>query len=128
MDGRQVAVVTAAAGAGIGSAVARRLAADGFDVVITDAHERRAEELAAGLEARHGRPFLARPLDVTDERAVERVMDDVVAARGSLNVLVNNAGWSKIEPVTGCRGRPGGAAWTWTSTAPSTRCGTPCPT
>lgn len=99
MDNRQVAVVTAAAGAGIGSAVARRLAADGLDVVITDAHERRAKELAARLEEEHARPFLARTLDVTDERSVQRVMDEVAAERGRLDVLVNNAGWSKIEPV-----------------------------
>jgi len=39
-DGR-VALVTAAAGAGIGQAVARRLAAGGARVVVTDIHERR---------------------------------------------------------------------------------------
>ncbi|TCP47880.1 3-oxoacyl-[acyl-carrier protein] reductase [Tamaricihabitans halophyticus] len=99
MDSRQVALVTAAAGAGIGSATARRLATDGFDVVITDAHERRATELADALETEHGRPFLTYPLDVTDQSAVEQVVDSVVAARGRLDVLVNNAGWSKIEPV-----------------------------
>ncbi|MFF5989120.1 SDR family NAD(P)-dependent oxidoreductase [Prauserella flavalba] len=94
-----VAVVTAAAGAGIGSAVAHRLAADGFDVVITDAHERRSKELAARLAEEHGRPFLSLPLDVTDPAAVEEVMEEVVEHRGRIDVLVNNAGWSKIEPV-----------------------------
>ncbi|PXY18401.1 SDR family NAD(P)-dependent oxidoreductase [Prauserella flavalba] len=94
-----VAVVTAAAGAGIGSAVAHRLAADGFDVVITDAHERRSKELAARLAEEHGRPFLSLPLDVTYPAAVEEVMEEVVEHRGRIDVLVNNAGWSKIEPV-----------------------------
>lgn len=96
---RKVAIVTAAAGAGIGAAVSRRLAADGFDVVITDVHERRCKESADALSRRHGRPFLAIPLDVTDAAAVEQAMDLAVAERGRIDVLVNNAGWSKIEPV-----------------------------
>ncbi|MCC6224958.1 MAG: SDR family oxidoreductase [Microthrixaceae bacterium] len=95
----RVAVVTAAAGAGIGSAIAKRLAADGFDVVVTDAHERRAGELAAQLSDQHGRDFMSAVLDVTDPAAVAAVCDSVVAQRGGLHVLVNNAGWSKIEPV-----------------------------
>src|SRR5690348_58986 len=99
MTERKVAVVTAAAGAGIGAAITRRLAADGYDVVVTDAHERRTKELADALAAEHGRDFLSLPLDVTDAAAVAAAMDRVVSERGSLDVLVNNAGWSKIEPV-----------------------------
>lgn len=99
MTERKVAVVTAAAGAGIGAAIARRLAADGFDVVVTDAHERRSKELAEELAAQHGRSFLSLPLDVTDTQMIEAAMDRIVAERGRLDVLVNNAGWSKIEPV-----------------------------
>jgi 3-oxoacyl-[acyl-carrier protein] reductase len=99
VDTRRVAVVTAAAGAGIGAAIARRLAADGLDVVVTDAHERRAKELADHLTAEHGREFTGVPLDVTDAGGVEQVMNQTVQRRGRLDVLVNNAGWSKIEPV-----------------------------
>lgn len=96
---RKVAVVTAAAGAGIGAAISRRLAEDGFDVVVTDIHERRCKEFADALSQEHGRSFLAIPLDVTDASAVEQAMGTVVAERGRIDVLVNNAGWSKIEPV-----------------------------
>ena len=96
---RRVALVTAAAGAGIGAAIARRLAADGFDVVITDAHERRCGAFAGQLAEEHGREFLSMPLDVTDFDAVGTVTDAVVAQRGRIDALVNNAGWSKIEPV-----------------------------
>ena len=96
---RRVALVTAAAGAGIGAATARRLAADGYDAVITDAHERRCGELAGQLADEHGREFLSMPLDVTDFDAVGAVTGAVVERRGRIDVLVNNAGWSRIEPV-----------------------------
>ena len=66
MEKRKVALVTAAAGAGIGASIARQLVDDGLDVVITDVHERRCGELAAELSDKHGREFLSKPLDVTD--------------------------------------------------------------
>lgn len=99
MTDRKVAIVTAAAGAGIGAAIAHRLAKDGFDVVATDAHERRNREFADKLKAEFGRPFLAVPLDVSSEDAVKSCMATVMQERGRIDVLVNNAGWSKIAPV-----------------------------
>lgn len=98
-DDRRVALVTASAGAGIGAAVARRLAADGLDVVVTDAHERRCHEFAAALAAEVGREVSSYHLDVTDHRQVRTVIAEAAAAKGRLDVLVNNAGWSRIEPV-----------------------------
>ncbi|MDA8261209.1 MAG: SDR family NAD(P)-dependent oxidoreductase [Actinomycetota bacterium] len=95
----RVAFVTAGAGAGIGAAIVTRLAGDGLDVVVTDAHERRASELAERLSQEHGREFMSLAVDVTDEVAVQAAIDEVVRRRGRLDVLVNNAGWSKIEPV-----------------------------
>ncbi len=95
----KVAVVTAAAGAGIGAAIAHQLASDGLDVVITDAHERRCGEFADKLSQEFDREFLSLPLDVTDFDAVARVMDEIAAQRDNIDVLINNAGWSKIEPV-----------------------------
>ncbi|MDA8209939.1 MAG: SDR family NAD(P)-dependent oxidoreductase [Actinomycetota bacterium] len=95
----RVAFVTAGAGAGIGAAIVSRLAAEGMDVVITDAHERRANELAERLSREHRREFLSLALDVTDETAVSAAVEEVVRHRGRLDILVNNAGWSRIEPV-----------------------------
>lgn len=99
MNDRRVAIISAAAGAGIGAGIARQLAQDGLDVVLTDAHARRCAEFAQKLEQEHGRPFLGLPLDVTDFDAVSRTVDAVIERYGRVDVLVNNAGWSKIEPV-----------------------------
>jgi 3-oxoacyl-[acyl-carrier protein] reductase len=99
MDPRKIALVTAAAGVGIGGAVARRLAADGMDVVVTDAHEKRCLATAEALSEEHGREFLALPLDVTDFDAVGSAVEEIVKQRGGVDVLVNNAGFNVIEPV-----------------------------
>jgi 3-oxoacyl-[acyl-carrier protein] reductase len=99
MPGRKVAVVTAGAGAGIGSAIVRRLAEDGIEVVVTDAHERRCKEFAERLSGEFGRPFVALECDVTRPERVREVMNTIAERFGRLDVLVNNAGWSKIEPV-----------------------------
>ncbi|MCF8570387.1 SDR family oxidoreductase [Gordonia sp. HY002] len=99
-ESNPVAIVTAAAGAGIGAAIVDRLAHDGYDVVVTDVHERRCREAAERLSVAHGREFLAVPLDVTDESRVQAAVASVIDARGRIDVLVNNAGWSKIEPVS----------------------------
>jgi 3-oxoacyl-[acyl-carrier protein] reductase len=92
-------MVTAGAGAGIGAAIVRTLAGEGWDVVITDAHERRTPALASELAEQHGREFLPIRLDVTDYEAVTAAVDQAVAWRGRIDALVNSAGWNKLEPL-----------------------------
>ena len=99
MEKRKVALVTAAAGAGIGASIARQLADDGLEVVITDVHEPRCGKLAAELSKKHGREFLSKPLDVTDFKKVGSVIQEIIKQRGRIDVLINNAGWNKLEPV-----------------------------
>lgn len=99
MSDRKVAIVTAAAGAGIGSAVARQLAADGMHVVITDLHEGRMAKLSGELSQVCGLECPSYKLDVSDHAEVEAVFGAVAERFGRIDVLVNNAGWSKIEPV-----------------------------
>jgi 3-oxoacyl-[acyl-carrier protein] reductase len=96
---RKVAFVTAGAGAGIGSAIVRGLAEDGWDVVVTDAHERRVAEHAARLSDEFGREFLGIHLDVTDYDAVGAAAQRAVEWRGGIDGLVNSAGWNKLEPI-----------------------------
>lgn len=96
---RPVAFVSAAAGAGIGSAIVFELARDGWDVVVTDAHERRVGELAERLTEEFGREFLGIHLDVTDYGAVGAAVQRAVEWRSGLQGLVNNAGWNKLEPI-----------------------------
>ncbi len=96
----KVAVITAAAGTGIGSAAARRLVLEGATVVISDVHERRLGETAAALgtlagtlrSESGGEPPLAVPCDVTDEAHVRALFSAAVERHGRIDVVVNNAG------------------------------------
>lgn len=94
----KVAVVTAAAGTGIGSATARRLLAEGATVVVSDAHQRRLAETAtrlAGTPRADGSGSdepLAVPCDVTDEEQVRSLFAAAIDAHGRIDVVVNNAG------------------------------------
>jgi 3-oxoacyl-[acyl-carrier protein] reductase len=88
----KVVVVTAAAGAGIGQAPARRCLEEGAQVVISDHHERRLGATLDALKAEHGGAVAALPCDVTDETQVQRLVDFAVSSFGRLDVMINNAG------------------------------------
>ncbi|EIE99646.1 SDR family oxidoreductase [Saccharomonospora glauca] len=86
-DGR-VAVVTGA-GSGIGRAVARALASDGYRVALAGRREEALRETAAG--GAEGTTLVV-PTDVTDPEAVSALFEAVVAEWGRVDVLFNNAG------------------------------------
>ncbi|MFC8666136.1 SDR family oxidoreductase [Streptomyces sp. NPDC057199] len=109
----RTAVVTAAAGAGIGGATARRFLEEGARVLISDAHARRLKEYEAELAGEfEGVSALA--CDVTDEAQVQALFDTAVRQHGRLDIVVNNAGlggtsdlvdmtdeqWSRVLDVT----------------------------
>lgn len=87
----QVALVTGAAGGGIGETTARRLAAGGATVVVTDCHEARAEKAASKISLEFGRPAHHFPLDVTRREAIRSVVEQVGVEVGPISILVNNA-------------------------------------
>lgn len=92
LTGRNV-LITAAAGTGIGSAVARRCVEEGANVLVSDSHERRLEEIASELGVIH------QVCDVTDESDVRALVDRAVDDLGGLDVLVNNAGLGGTQDV-----------------------------
>lgn len=89
----QVVVVTAAAGAGIGAAVARRALEESARVlVMSDTHERRLNESHQSLADEFGADRVESLLvDVTDEAQVQ-AMFDLADRHGGADVVVNNAG------------------------------------
>ena len=98
-EGR-VALVTAAAGRGIGQATARRLAAGGADVVVTDIHARRTEKVAAAIAADHPAVrVLGLPLDGGDAAGIERVVAEVHERLGPVRILVNNAAINVVGSI-----------------------------
>ncbi|MDI3287797.1 SDR family oxidoreductase [Polyangium sp. 15x6] len=91
MATERVAIVTGAS-RGIGEAVAKRLARDGFSVAVNYAGEAAAAEaLSQSIEATGGRAR-AIQADVSDPAAVRALFDATEAAFGGVDVLVNNAG------------------------------------
>jgi 3-oxoacyl-[acyl-carrier protein] reductase len=88
----KVVVVTAAAGAGIGQAAARRCLEEGARVVISDSHERRLAETFETLQTEHGDALVATRCDVTVEADVQALITTAVETFGRLDVMINNAG------------------------------------
>lgn len=94
----KVAIVTGSS-RGIGAAIAERLAADGFTVVINYAGSAaEAEALAGKIERAGGRATTAQA-DVSDSSSVSRMFDMVDAAFGGVDVLVNNAGIMRLASL-----------------------------
>lgn len=83
------------AGGGIGTAIATRFGAEGATVAVNDVDESRAEATVAAVEEAGGEAFPV-VADVTDLDAVYDMVEETVD-RAGLDVLINNAGWDRIE-------------------------------
>jgi len=91
LEGR-IAIVTGGA-QGFGKGIAEAMASEGAYIVIADLNLEGASACAADINAVHG-PYtaIATNVDVSDEGAVERMVQETVLAFGGLDVLVSNAG------------------------------------
>lgn len=98
-EGR-VALVTGAAGGGIGKAIAERLLVEGARVVVTDAHEGRLAAASAVFLERFGpERVLPELLDAGDRAGIDRVLARANEVFGTVDVLVNNAAVNALAPV-----------------------------
>jgi 2-hydroxycyclohexanecarboxyl-CoA dehydrogenase len=89
----RVAIVTGGA-SGIGRAIVETLARAGARVAVADMNAPGAAEVARVVEAAGGRAA-ACPLDITDVPAVERMVGELTARWGTVDILVNCAGWDR---------------------------------
>lgn len=86
----KVVVITGAA-SGIGKATARAFAQKGADLVIADKNALRLKEAAKEISA-PGARVLTRQVDVSDKKQVASLATFVIAERGHVDILMNNAG------------------------------------
>ncbi len=92
----KIAIVTGGA-SGMGAATARLFAREGAKVVLTDVNEADGQAVAASIKSNSGEARFIKH-DVTSETDWQSVVDQTVAAYGTIDILVNNAGVSGSIP------------------------------
>lgn len=93
----KVAIITGAA-QGIGRATAQLLASEGARVVIADRNEAAGRAVVAAIHAAGGQAILVNA-DVGIHADIVRVVDETVATWGTIEIVINNAAWSKRGTV-----------------------------
>jgi hypothetical protein len=88
---RKIALITGAS-SGIGAAFARRLAAEGYGLILVARREERLASLAAELGRQHGVAVQPLAADLTDPGGVAEV-EKCVASREPIDLLINSAGF-----------------------------------
>jgi len=98
-ESRRTAIVTGSS-RGIGAAVARRLAKDGFSVVVNYTGNAAEAESVVGDIKQGGGNALSIQADVSDPAAMRRMFDQAAAVSGGVDVLVNNAGIMQLAKIS----------------------------
>jgi NAD(P)-dependent dehydrogenase (short-subunit alcohol dehydrogenase family) len=96
--GREVAIVTGAAGA-IGSAIADGLLEQGCHVALTDLPGAALDALSAEMASRYGERVLSVPLDVTDPASVTQGFNTVIKVLGGVDLIIVNAGIAMVSSL-----------------------------
>jgi 3-oxoacyl-[acyl-carrier protein] reductase len=98
-ESTRTAIVTGSS-RGIGAAVARRLAKDGFSVVVNYTGNAAEAESVVGDIKQGGGNALSIQADVSDSAAMRRMFDQAAAVSGGVDVLVNNAGIMQLAKIS----------------------------
>jgi 2-hydroxycyclohexanecarboxyl-CoA dehydrogenase len=96
LDGKSVVVTGGASG--IGEAITRALASQGFTVGVFDLNQEGASILAEEISKLGQGKVFAYAVDITDHDAVAAVVDQFEVDAGPIYGLVNNAGWDEAKP------------------------------
>jgi short-subunit dehydrogenase len=96
-DGKRCLITGAASG--IGRATAFATAARGAELYLTDLDAERLEQVGAEIEAAGGTVAHLRALDIADHAAVVALAEEIHAAHGSMDVVMNVAGVSTWGPI-----------------------------
>ncbi|WP_211326968.1 acetoin reductase [Sinobaca qinghaiensis] len=93
----KTAVITGS-GQGIGRGIALRLAGDGFNIVISDIDESRAEDVVQEIKNAGGQAVSIKA-NVTSKSDIHHLVQQSVHEFGSVDVFVNNAGIDQVAPL-----------------------------
>ena len=90
-------VLVTGASAGIGAALARTYAANGWDLILTARRAAPLQALADELVSAHGVTATVTPEDLSDPAAPERLISSITARGLTVDGLINNAGFSRVS-------------------------------
>jgi meso-butanediol dehydrogenase/(S,S)-butanediol dehydrogenase/diacetyl reductase len=96
-DTIKVAMITGG-GQGIGEAICKRLAKDGFAISVADINEENAGKVAESINQNGGKA-IAIWVDVADRESVFAAVEKTASELGGFNVIVNNAGVGPMTPI-----------------------------
>jgi rhamnulose-1-phosphate aldolase/alcohol dehydrogenase len=98
LSGR-IALITGSAG-GIGKAIAKKFAAEGACVILSDNNVGRLEEAKTEFGEQYGKDaFAGDILDVTDATTIQKTIATAILNFGGIDIIVNNAGLSISKPI-----------------------------